>query len=59
MHEPVVPVVWGAVLVLLATGAVMIAAEPARSLLNAAFQLKMTMLLAALALTAAAARPFP
>ena len=52
-----VPVIWGAVLVLLATGAVMISAEPARSLLNPVFQLKMVLLLAALVVTAAAARP--
>src|SRR5208337_3727059 len=44
------PVVWTSVVVLLVSGAVMIAAEPARSLLNPAFQLKMALLLAALAL---------
>jgi uncharacterized protein DUF6644 len=37
--------------VLLATGIVMIIAEPARSLKNPAFQLKMTLLIAALAVT--------
>ena len=52
-----VPVIWGSVLVLLASGAVMIAAEPARSLLNPVFQLKMALLLTALALTTAAERP--
>jgi hypothetical protein len=52
-----VPVVWGAVILLLTSGAVMIAAEPARSLLNPAFQLKMALLLTALVLTAATARP--
>ncbi len=52
-----VPVVWGAVVVLLFSGAVMICAEPARSLLNPAFQLKMALLLAALAVTTATARP--
>jgi len=44
-------VVWGALAVLLATGLVMIAAEPARALLNPVFGLKMLLLLAALALT--------
>jgi len=52
-----VPVIWGSALVLLASGAVMIAAEPGRSLLNPVFQLKMALLLAALALTAVTARP--
>ena len=52
-----VPVVWRAVLLLLVTGAVMIAAEPGRSLLNPVFQLKMALLLAALALTATTACP--
>jgi hypothetical protein len=52
-----IPVIWGSVLVLLASGAVMIAAEPGRSLLNPVFQLKMSLLLAALGLTAATARP--
>jgi hypothetical protein len=50
------PVIWGSAVVLLATGAVMIAAEPARSLLNPVFQLKMALLLLALALTAATSR---
>src|SRR5450631_3451329 len=52
-----IPVIWGSVLVLLASGAVMIAAEPGRSLLNPVFQLKMSLLLAALALTVATERP--
>jgi putative copper export protein len=51
------PVIWVSVGLLLVSGAVMIAAEPARSLLNPAFQLKMALLLAALALTAATGRP--
>jgi len=51
------PVIWTSVVVLLLTGAVMIAAEPARSLLNPAFQLKMLMLLGALVLTAVTGRP--
>ena len=52
-----VPVLCGAVLLLLLSGAVMIAAEPARSLLNPVFQLKMVLLAAALALTATTAWP--
>ncbi len=52
-----VPVIWGSVLLLFATGVLMIAAEPARSLLNPVFQLKMSFLLGALALTAATALP--
>jgi len=39
-------------LVLLATGAIMIIAEPARSLKNPAFQLKMGLLIVALIVTA-------
>ncbi|HLI98436.1 MAG TPA: DUF6644 family protein [Bradyrhizobium sp.] len=45
------PLIWWPLLVLLATGAVMIIAEPARSLKNPAFQLKMLLLLAALIVT--------
>ena len=45
------PLVWWPLLVLLATGAIMIIAEPARSLKNPAFQLKMSVLLAALVVT--------
>jgi len=52
-----VPLIWASAVVLLVSGAVMIAAEPARSLLNPAFQAKMLMLLAALGLTAATAGP--
>ncbi len=52
-----VRVIWCAVLVLLASGVLMIAAEPGRSLLNPVFQLKMALLLAALVLTAATVRP--
>jgi hypothetical protein len=51
------PVIWGSVLVLFASGAVMIAAEPGRSLPNPVFQLKMALLMAALALTFATGRP--
>ena len=52
-----VPVVFGSVLLLLVSGAVMIAAEPGRSLLNPVFQLKMALLVAALVLTVATAWP--
>ena len=51
-----IPVVQVAFCVLLVTGLVMIAAEPARSLLNFAFQLKMALLAAALVVTAATTR---
>jgi hypothetical protein len=46
------PLVWWSLPVLLATGAIMIVGEPARSLKNPAFQLKMTLLVAALIVTA-------
>jgi hypothetical protein len=45
------PLVWWPLLVLLATGAIMIIAEPARSLKNPAFQLKMVLLIAVLLVT--------
>jgi len=45
------PLVWWPILLLLATGIVMIIAEPARSLKNPAFQLKMLLLVAAIAVT--------
>src|ERR1700686_470943 len=45
------PLVWWPLLILLATGILMIIAEPARSLKNPAFQLKMSVLLAALVVT--------
>ena len=45
------PLVWWPLLVLLATGVIMIIAEPARSLKNPAFQLKMGLLIAALIVT--------
>jgi hypothetical protein len=45
------PLVWWPLLILLATGAIMIIAEPARSLKNPAFQLKMLLLIAALIVT--------
>src|SRR3989442_14803270 len=46
------PVIWWTLPVLLATGSVMIIGEPARSLANPVFQLKMLLLLAAIAVTA-------
>jgi uncharacterized membrane protein SirB2 len=45
------PFVWWPLLILLATGAIMIAGEPPRSLKNPAFQLKMALLVAALIVT--------
>jgi hydrogenase-4 membrane subunit HyfE len=45
------PFLWWSLLALLATGTIMIIGEPARSLLNPAFQLKMTLLIAALVVT--------
>ena len=45
------PLVWWPLLVLLGTGTIMIIAEPARSLKNPAFQLKMCLLIAALIVT--------
>jgi len=46
------PVIWWTLPILLATGVVMIIGEPARSLANPVFQLKMLLLLAAIAVTA-------
>jgi len=46
------PAIWPVLLVLLATGSVLIVAEPARSLLNTSFYLKMTLLVVAVILTA-------
>jgi hypothetical protein len=46
------PLVWWPLLVLLLTGAIMITGEPARSLKNPAFQLKMALLVTALVVTA-------
>jgi hypothetical protein len=45
------PFVWWPLILLLATGAFMILGEPARSLMNPAFQLKMMLLAAALSIT--------
>jgi hypothetical protein len=46
------PLIWWPLLVLLATGAIMIVGEPARSLKNPAFLLKMALLVTALVVTA-------
>jgi hypothetical protein len=45
------PLVWWPLLILFATGILMIIAEPARSLKNPAFQIKMLLLIAALIVT--------
>ena len=45
------PFVWWPLLILLATGAIMIIGEPSRSLKNPAFQLKMSLLVAAVFIT--------
>src|SRR5882672_12835911 len=45
------PVIWWTLPILLATGAVMIIGEPARSLANSVFQLKMALLVAAIIVT--------
>ncbi|MFZ0809265.1 MAG: DUF6644 family protein, partial [Bradyrhizobium sp.] len=45
------PLIWWPLLVLLTTGIIMITAEPARSLKNPAFQIKMGLLIAALIVT--------
>ena len=45
------PLVWWPLLILLATGVIMIIGEPARALKNPAFQLKMALLVAALIVT--------
>jgi uncharacterized membrane protein SirB2 len=45
------PLVWWPLLVLLGSGIIMIIAEPARSLKNPAFQIKMALLIAALIVT--------
>jgi hypothetical protein len=51
------PVIWWTLPVLLATGAVMIAGEPARSLANPVFQVKMALLVAAVIVTLSAQIP--
>ncbi|MGB8841225.1 MAG: DUF6644 family protein [Aliidongia sp.] len=51
MAHRFLPFIWGALPVLLVTGAVLIAAEPARSLENPSFALKMLLLLGAIGVT--------
>jgi hypothetical protein len=51
------PVIWWSLPVLLATGAVLIIAEPARALQNPVFVLKMALLLAAICITLACQMP--
>jgi hypothetical protein len=51
MARRFLPFIWGALPVLLLTGAALIAAEPARSLENPSFALKMLLLLGAVGLT--------
>ena len=50
------PRAWVALVVLLATGSILVVGEPDRSLGNPTFQLKMTLLLVAIGLTLALAR---
>jgi uncharacterized membrane protein SirB2 len=50
------PWIWGALVVLAATGALLVTGEPERSLLNPVFQLKMLLLVAAIAATVVLAR---
>ena len=45
------PFVWWPLLILLATGAILVVGEPPRSLKNPVFQLKMTLLVAAIVVT--------
>ncbi len=51
------PLIWWTLPILLASGTIMIIGEPARSLANFAFQLKMLLLIAAIAVTLAFQRP--
>jgi hypothetical protein len=51
------PSLWWPLPVLLATGSLLISAEPARSLENPSFQIKMALLVAAIAVTYAYQRP--
>lgn len=52
-----IPWIWRALIVLLATGALLVIGEPARSLQNAVFVSKMVMVVLAASLTAAAQGP--
>ena len=51
------PVIWGALILLLLTGATLIIGEPARSLANEFFQLKMFLLICVIVLTLSFQRP--
>lgn len=53
MADRYLPWLWGAVVVLLLTGLVLITAEPVRELMNDVFRIKMLLLLAGLAMTTA------
>jgi hypothetical protein len=55
--ERYLPIIWWALPVLLVTGILMIVGEPVRSLENAIFQLKMLLVLSAIAVTIALQRP--
>ena len=52
MTQRLMPGIWGALLVLFVTGAVLIFAEPLRSLTSPAFQVKMVLVVVAFAMTA-------
>ncbi len=52
MAERFLPWIWGALVVLALTGTVLIVGEPARSLLNPAFQIKMGLVASAIVVTA-------
>lgn len=52
-----IPVIWWALPVLLATGALLVVGEPARSLKNNVFQLKMLLVIAAIFVTLYCSRP--
>jgi hypothetical protein len=51
--ERYIPWIWGALVVLLCSGAILVTGEPVRSLTNPTFQLKMALLLAAVLITVA------
>ena len=51
MAERFLPWIWGALVVLASTGAILITGEPDRSLLNPAFQIKMALVVAAIVVT--------
>jgi hypothetical protein len=51
MAERFLPWIWGALIVLASTGAILIIGEPNRSLMNPAFQIKMALVVSAIAVT--------